>query len=512
MSDKPRNNTPEQSRSSRQQLPQESGSPKPPRATHSARNARVPKLAGPLAVINHFVDTLPPGTRLLVAFSGGLDSHVLLHVCSAARLRRQDITLEAVHVDHNLQPESKSWVSHCAKTAAELDIGFHLQEVLIDEDFEQRKQQQGLEAAARHARYSAFAKLVQTGDLLLLAQHADDQAETFLLQALRGSGPDGLAGIPASRRFGGGTLMRPLLGCTREELESYAERHNLDFITDPSNADLRFDRNYLRHQIMPLLAERWPAANRTLSRAAARSQAASSLLIRQAGDDLSRVLLLDHEQIDVRKLMQMPLERRFNVLRYWVRSKALDLPALKMLQEVETGLLAQHASGGTVRCSQYEFRRHRNRLYLLSPVFEPVQSFCHAWPERSEELVIPEIKRVLRRSEAESQGLQIPKAADVEVRSRKGGELIALGEPVIHKSVKKLLQEADVPEWQRGSVPLIYIDGDLAAVWNIVVSQHFLKAGFPRSAVNSDKHRREDEVTRSRGEFASTESGERDRV
>jgi len=451
------------------------------------QTTRVPKLAGPLAVINHFFDTLPAGTRLLVAYSGGLDSHVLLHVCSAAMLRRQDIILEAVHVNHNLQPESTSWAEHCANTASELGVGFHLQSIQIDDAFQLRKEQQGLEAAARHARYSAFMKLVQTGDMLLLAQHADDQAETFLLQALRGSGPDGLAGIPASRRFGGGTMMRPLLGCTREELERYAERHNLNVITDPSNADLKFDRNYLRHEILPRLAARWPAANRTLSRSAARSQAASTLLINQAGDDLSRVLLLDHEQIDVGKLMQLPLERRFNVLRYWVRSKKLDLPSLKMLQEVESALLTNHATGGTVRCSQYEFRRHRGRLYLLSPVLEPVQGFSYLWPANIDELLIPELKLVLRRTEVEAQGLVIPAAAKVEVRSRKGGELIAVGEPVIHKSVKKLLQEADVPEWQRGGVPLIYIDGDLAAVWNIVVGQHFLKAGFPRSAVPTNR-------------------------
>jgi len=158
-----------------------------PPAERAKQSTRVPKLAGPLAVINHFFDSLPAGTRLLVAYSGGLDSHVLLHVCSAAMLRRQDITLEAVHVDHNLQPESNSWAEHCAKTAAELGVGFHLQSVQIDDDFQLRKEQQGLEAAGRHARYSAFMKLVQTGDLLLLAQHADDQAETsrMVWQAFR---------------------------------------------------------------------------------------------------------------------------------------------------------------------------------------------------------------------------------------------------------------------------------------------------------------------------------------
>jgi len=476
--------------------------------SRSRQASQVPKLAGPLAVINHFFDTLPAGTRLLVAFSGGLDSHVLLHVCSAAMLRRQDITLEAVHVNHNLQPESHSWAEHCAITAAALGVGFHLQEVEINDDFEQRKQQQGLEAAARHARYSAFMKLVQTGDLLLLAQHADDQAETFLLQALRGSGPDGLAGIPPSRRFGGGTMIRPLLGCTRAELEGYAERHNLDFINDPSNSDLKFDRNYLRHQILPLLAERWPAANRTLSRAASRSQAASSLLIKQASDDLSRVLLLDQDQIEVRKLMQMPLERRFNVLRYWVRSKALDLPSLKILQQVEAGLLAKHATGGTVRCGQYEFRRHRYRLFLLSPVFEPVQSFSYDWPDNADELAIPELKLVLKRSQAQAQGLLIPPAADVQVRSRKGGELIAIGEPVIHKSVKKLLQEADVPEWQRASIPLIYVNGDLAAVWNIVVGQHHLQAGFPRPHLK----KRQNSQNAAKAGFNAAEAGSADLV
>ena len=138
-----------------------------------------------------------------------------------------------------------------------------------------------------------------------------------------------------------------------------------------------------------------------------------------------------------------------------------------------------------MRCGQYEFRRHRNRLYLLSPVFEPVQSFRYGWSANDEELLIPELKLVLKRTEAAAQGLLIPPAAQVEVRSRKGGELIAVGDPLIHKSVKKLLQEADVPEWQRGGIPLIYVNGDLAAVWKIIVSQHYLKAGFPGSALQA---------------------------
>ena len=161
------------------------------------------RLAGPLAYTNHFFDTLPKGARVIVAYSGGLDSHVLLHTAAAAHMRRKDVTLEAIHVNHNLQLQSVEWVEHCIAVAESLDVTLHVRSIDTDAEFDQLRQHKGLEAAARQARYSCFADVMNSGDYLLLAQHADDQAETFLLQALRGSGPDGLSAIAARRRCGG---------------------------------------------------------------------------------------------------------------------------------------------------------------------------------------------------------------------------------------------------------------------------------------------------------------------
>ena len=432
--------------------------------------------------------------RLLVGYSGGLDSHVLLHCLSQALVDAPntasksspecadptaiaDSQLLAVHVNHNLQSESHDWAKHCTETARLLGVECQVHHVKHDDEFAQELQRSGPEAAARGARYKAFAEQMNAGDYLLLAQHADDQAETFLLQALRGSGPDGLAAMPAQREFAQGLLLRPLLECQRVDLEAYAQHFALGSIEDPSNADERFDRNFIRRQIMPRLTERWPAAKRTLSRTAGHCAAASTIVNELASDDLAG-MLEDQETSDSLKvdaLLSLSVERRFNVLRCWVNSKGLSMPPLALLQQVEQELLQNPTSAGTARTRGYELRRYRDRLYLLDPHVLPGAAFEHTWPNGQSELAIPEIGLTLTRVDLAAQGLCLPASARIEVRSRHGGEQLAVGRPVIHKSVKKLMQEAALPPWQRSRVPLIYINDELAAVWQIAVSGRYSK-------------------------------------
>ena len=430
--------------------------------------------------------------RLLVGYSGGLDSHVLLHCLSRALVNTPnggnttnknntdgsdtaaivDSQLLAVHVNHNLQSDSYDWAQHCTETAELLGVECLVHHVKHDDDFEQELQRSGPEAAARGARYKTFAEQMNAGDYLLLAQHADDQAETFLLQALRGSGPDGLAAMPVQREFAQGLLVRPFLGCLRSDLEAYARHFALVSIEDPSNVDERFDRNFIRQQIMPRLMQRWPAAKSTLSRTAAHCAAASTILNELASDDLAG-MLDDQETSDslnVDTLLSLSLERRFNVLRCWVNSKGLSMPPLALLQQVEQELLQNPTSAGTARTRGYELRRYRDRLHLLHPNVLPCAAFEHIWPDGQSELPIPEIGLTLSRADLAAQGLSIPTTARIEVRSRDGGERLAVGRPVIHKSVKKLMQEAGLPPWQRSRVPLIYVNDELAAVWQIAVS------------------------------------------
>ena len=451
----------------------------------------------PQRAIDGLVSQLASNTRrrLLVGYSGGLDSHVLLH-CLSQTVRQAltnrdtktnpaanpvvksaagEFQLLAVHVNHNLQPESHAWAQHCRQTATLLGIECVVHDVQHNDEFTQELQSSGVEAAARRARFAAFAEQMAIDDCLLLAQHADDQAETFLLQALRGSGPDGLAAMSAQRDFAPGLLIRPFLECRRIDLEAYARHFALHSIEDPSNTDERFDRNFIRRQIMPRLAQRWPAANRTLSRTTANCAAASSVINDLAADDLARIAGSEQvtEYLGVDALLSLSTERRFNVLRCWIRSKQLSMPPLSLLQQLEQELLQNPASSGKAGTRGYEFRRYRDRLYLLHPSLQPCEAFAYRWPQGLHELDIPELGLSLSRDDFAAQGLVLPKDARIDIRSRRGGEQLAVGQPVIHKSVKKLMQEAALPPWQRARVPLIFVNDELAAVWKIAVASGY---------------------------------------
>jgi len=417
----------------------------------------------------------PRTARYCVACSGGRDSHVLLHLVERSLRDDPAISLRALHIDHGLSPDSARWADHCRTVCERLGVALAVRRVEV------RPDGHGPEAAARAARHGAFADELGVGEHLLLAHHADDQAETFLLRALRGSGPDGLGAMPALRPFARGCLARPLLECSSDAIAAYAARHALHWIEDPSNAGQRFDRNFLRHEILPRLRKRWPAAVRTLGRSAGRSAAASRTLMELADRDLDALRLPGGDQLSVPALRRLPRERAHGALRAWLRRSGRPMPRLQDLAAVFDQLVRTGPdTSGRVRVGGDEFRRHADRLYLL-PVAVAPRAFEHPWPAPYAPLRIAEIGRRITREEAAGFGLCLPHAARVTVRSRIGGERIGLGgsawqppsRPRFHKTVKKLLQEAGVPAWERGRVPLLFADERLAAVWGIAVASDF---------------------------------------
>ncbi|MDP5072134.1 MAG: tRNA lysidine(34) synthetase TilS, partial [Congregibacter sp.] len=223
-----------------------------------------------LSALEHHADGLTQARRVCVAFSGGLDSTVLLHAagrCFAGRVT-------ALHVNHGLQPGAQAWAEHCQTLCAQWKIALESVELQLDDRKRDAtrdpgaERADGVEAAARVARYHWFESRLEPGDVLLMAHHQDDQAETLLLRLLRGAGPQGLAAMPVSRSLGRAELLRPFLELPRRDLQAYAAEHALRWIDDPSNQDLRFDRNYLRHAVIPQLEQRWPGYRATLSRSA----------------------------------------------------------------------------------------------------------------------------------------------------------------------------------------------------------------------------------------------------
>lgn len=455
---------------------------------------------GPAEALADYVARNPDVRRYRIAYSGGRDSHVLLHVAAELLGDIDAIELAAVHVDHGLSPDSARWVAHCVATSSALAVPLEVRRVHV------RERGEGPEAAARAARYEAFAEVIQPGEHLLVAQHAADQAETFLLQALRGSGPDGLASMPRKRTFGRGIMARPLLGCEPAALTEHATRHSLDWIEDPSNADPAFDRNFLRMEVLPLLQSRWPATVRTLGRAAARSAAASQTLLGVAGEDLETVRLRGATELSVSELKALPRERAYNVLRLWVRQAGLRMPRLQDLARVLDELMpARRDAAGIVDVRDYEFRRHADRLYLLPPT-RTAEAFSHEWNAPYDDLEVPEVGLLLTRLACAGQGVRLPSQGTVTVRSRVGGELIKLGEPGFHKAVKKLLQESSVPPWQRDRIPLLYIDGRLAAVWGVAVATDFrLPAATADSEAAREGQRGEIGVHAGRDDLATAE-------
>lgn len=436
--------------------------------------------------LQRYLDQHGSATSYCVAYSGGVDSHVLLVLMAHARQQHPTINVRAIHIDHSLQSASASWAEHARQTCASLAVPIEVQQCQIEDS------DQGPEANARKARYREFAKSLQSGEHLLLAQHAEDQAETFLLQALRGSGPDGLAAIPRKRPFGKGILARPLLGCSQDVILEFAHRKALDWIEDPSNQQEKYDRNYLRLQIMPRLKSRWPAATQTLGRSAMRSAAASQALLSMAQNDLNAVKVPGKPELSLTTLKSMPRERAFTAIRLWVRQRGLQMPRFQDLVQVHDNLiLAKHDSNGVVNVREYEFRRHKDSLCLLMP-HKPAADFRYVWPSPYDDLFIGETGLTVTLNECVRQGISLPESGEVTIKSRAGGELIKLGQPAFHKAVKKILQESSVPPWQRDSIPLVYINDKLAAVWQLAVGTDFYQpAGQNANTADEQNHERQ---------------------
>ena len=400
----------------------------------------------------------PPdnGAPVLVGFSGGLDSSVLLHWLASSTAQRV-CGLSALHVHHGLHPQADQWSQHCQATCDQLGIPLRVVHVQV-----QYPAGDGLEAAARHARHAAFAAELGPGQWLAVAHHRDDQAETFLLRALRASGPDGLAAMAAQRPFASGTLWRPLLEVPRSTLLDYAQRHGLVWIDDPSNDRLEHDRNFLRHRILPLLRERWPHTSAALARSAALSGQAATLL---ADGDTAMLKALSDGQggLDLDGLRALPAPRRARLLRRWVAgADAPPLPARGVAAlDAELGHLA---SDREMRFAwrDVEIRRWRQRLYLLRPVATWPPGWQAEWDGR-EPLALPDGRRLVLQG---SVGFLRP----LQVRARRGGERIVLpGRPHSH-ALKHLLQAALVPPWQRAAMPLLFDGSTLLAAADRIIS------------------------------------------
>ena len=388
-----------------------------------------------------------------VALSGGLDSTVLLHLLASLARREALPPLSAIHIHHGLQTAADAWPAHCRELCAALSVPLQVEHVQVAPGA-------SLEQAARQARYAAFAARLGVDEVLLTAQHRDDQAETLLFRLLRGAGVQGLSAMPASRPLGTGQLVRPLLNCSRDELLAYAREHGLAWVEDPSNADERFSRNYLRRQVMPALLRRWPQASANIARSAAHLSEAGQLLDELARQDVAAAevsgefVWLGLPSLALPTLRGLSEPRQRNALRYWLRPLTAmpdseHWAGWQVLRDaaVDAAPVWKLAAGG--------LRRSDERLWWLAGDWLHAPVPVHTEVQGNQQLVLPGNGRV------RIDGI-LP-AGDWQLGYRRGGEQIFLPGRG-HRDLKRLFNELRVPAFVRDRLPLLRLDNQVVAI------------------------------------------------
>jgi len=414
--------------------------------------------------------------KLLVGFSGGLDSTVLLHTLAQHPALRAKLC--AVYINHGLSSHANCWQIHCQQFCTIYAIPLLIETI----EFIRTA---NIEEEARNARYLAFAALLQPDDCLLLAHHCDDQAETLLLQLLRGAGIDGLAAMSAEKPFASGKLCRPLLQHSRQTLSDYAQLHNLTWVDDESNQDSVYSRNYLRQQIMPLLRARWPGAVGNLVRTTQHCQQAKNNLQALAYLDCAE-LVPQHNTLPIPILRTLAHDRLSNVLRTWLKNNEIRLPPTtifnRLLSEV---VFADVDAQPCVQWGGVKVLRYQQTLYLLKNNQQYVPSPV-LWTHFPKPVNLAGGGYLQARVVA-CAGVRIASTSEVRVDFRRGGETFQWHGQT--KQLKKLWQEWQIPPWERDSIPLIYIDNCLAIVVGFAISDQYYQENCVDSLYVIDWHK-----------------------
>jgi len=411
---------------------------------------------------------------VFLAFSGGLDSHVLLHALSELA-SDFPFKLTAVHIDHSLQLQSADWANHCQAVSDGLSVPLIIKTLNVEV-----KKGESLEAAAREVRYAALAECLPEGGLCLTAQHRNDQSETLLLQLFRGAGVHGLASMPVSKAFSRGRMLRPLLAFSREDLLEYANSHKLVWVEDPSNQDNRFDRNFLRNEVLPVLRERWPGMDKSLSRSARHAASAAEMLDGTAKTDLFYCKASSNgffppaiSCLEVSLLAGLSSTRRINAVRYWVRINGLPVPGDERMQSLNQ-LLEESSMLGSVNWPGGALKLDNNSLWLCRNSVE-----VNVNNERLDWLLSPPLQFQgfeLRANTATGEGLSksMLNGSAIQVGFRQGGEQCRMPGDHGKKPLKTLFQDLSIPSWMRDRVPLMFLNNELVAVSSLWSNPHFL--------------------------------------
>lgn len=419
--------------------------------------------------------------HLYIGYSGGVDSHVLLHASA------QDVQIQsnviAVYIHHGLQKQADAWATHCQDIANQLGVGFLTRQVNATPLLGQSP-----EEAARDARYGAFKTLLHEEDVLLLAHHQEDQLETVLLQLFRGTGLPGLAGMPSMIKNDTGWLLRPLLNVPKQSVIDYAAHHRLVWVEDPSNQDSVYDRNFLRQTIMPSLKARWPSLDKTVARTAQHCAQAQAFIHAYAKENLYLIQNATDQSLDILRLQTYPpIEQRW-LLREWFASLKMKMPPQHTLERLCHELIETHKNTTPqLQLKNMTLRRYQNKLMALPKTAHQPFLPC-AWPCGQDTLTLSNRTQITRKRAQSGLSKTAWDSAHVTVKLRQGGEKIHLPHRAGRRDLKKLFQDATIPAWQREKIPLIYFDDKLAAVGDLWLAAEFYTDSELAYVISLDYH------------------------
>ncbi|CAM8434365.1 MesJ tRNA(Ile)-lysidine synthase MesJ [Candidatus Methylopumilus universalis] len=446
-------------------------SKKPPSNKTPVSAPKKTKSLSLLDIVDKVFVSLPTSHKkiktMTLALSGGVDSVVLLHLLHQLQ-NRQNFTLKASHVHHGLSKNADKWVKFCEKLCTKLSVPLDVHYIKLPQ-----KKSLGIEGEARQLRYE---KLLQSKtDLVVLAHHEDDQAETFLLQLIRGAGVKGLSSMAHfddSRR-----LWRPLLNASRTDIETYAKKHKLKWIEDESNQNINFDRNFIRSNVLPILKNRFNHIIKVISRSSSHLAEAQNLLDDLAKIDLKSYLKSNNykNKLQVKTLDELSNSRAKNLLRYWLEINNQMMPSRDLLDELLRQVLTAKKDA-TIKIQlskEFEIRRYQDEIYIVTKNHKNLKNYEIIWAGESE-ILLPNGSQ-LNFKKVKGRGISFKLLNDqkLKIRNRQGGEFFKPDFKRPTKKIKQLLQESDLPPWEREFFPIIFVGDELACVPNFGIDQKY---------------------------------------
>ena len=404
--------------------------------------------------------------KLVLAFSGGVDSRVLLELLSRYQ-QQHSIACLAVHVHHGLSDNADGWATLCQRWCQQAGVACKIERVQL------ALEGKSLEECARDARYQALSQHISSGDVLITGQHSDDQLETFLLALKRGSGPKGLSAMAKVMPWEKGTLVRPLLSVSRDEIERFAQQQQLEWVEDESNQDIRFDRNYIRHQIAPAMKQRWPHIQASVQRSAELCAEQEALLDELLTEQLHALLAYD-QGLSIDGLAAKSERVRLQLIRMWFANAKLRMPSREHLQRIwQQVALAVGDANPILNLGQVQVRRFSQRLYHVLPVRDVNQWQAALNEEQS--LILPDELGLLRLTHSDVGDIDLNKEQLTQLTVTFNPEGLN-AHPVSRghsRKLKKLFQEYGVPSWLRRRTPIIMCESEVVAVMGLFICKDF---------------------------------------